>query len=102
MQIKGSAGMTANDIRFELRRGGKLVRYHYCISCLILTFRRSSDVYLIKAGESAIDKGLGYTLLSLLLGWWGFPWGIIYTLESLVTNLSGGIDVTDEVWATLR
>lgn len=102
MQIKGSKGITANDVRLELRRGGKLVRYHYCISCLILTFRRSSDVYLVKAGESAAVKGLGYTLLSLLLGWWGFPWGIIYTFEAVTTNLSGGVDVTAEVWAALR
>ena len=102
MQIKGIDGMTANDLRFELQHGGKLVMFHYCISCLILTFRHSSDIYLVKAGESAVGKGLEYTLLTLLLGWWGIPWGLIYTIEALATNLSGGKDVTMEVLATFK
>jgi hypothetical protein len=41
-------------------------------------------------------------MLSLLFGWWGIPMGILYTALALVTNLSGGCDVTDEVSALLR
>lgn len=102
MQIKGIEGMTANDLKFELQKGGRFVIFHYCISCIILTFRRSSDVFFVKAEESAVSKGLGYTFLTLLVGWWGFPWGIIYTIAALATNLSGGKDVTNEVWMALN
>ena len=42
-----------------------------------------------------------YTLISLLAGWWGIPWGPIYTITSLVTNLRGGKDVTQHVIASL-
>jgi hypothetical protein len=35
--------------------------------------------------------------LSLLFGWWGLPWGLIYTPLTLWTNLSGGRDVTAEL-----
>ncbi|KAA3657572.1 MAG: hypothetical protein DWQ04_27635 [Chloroflexi bacterium] len=102
MLIKGIDGMTTSDLRFELQNGGKFVMFHYCISCLILTFRRRSDVYFVKAGESVVIKGLGYTLVTLLLGWWGFPWGFIYTIEAVIVNLAGGKDVTTEVIAMIR
>ena len=29
--------------------------------------------------------------------WWGIPWGPIYTVGCLSTNLKGGKDVTDEI-----
>jgi len=31
-------------------------------------------------------QSLPFTLLSLLLGWWGNPWGPIYTIQSLWVN----------------
>ncbi|WP_256364380.1 hypothetical protein [Nostoc piscinale] len=40
--------------------------------------------------------------MSLFLGWWGIPWGIIYTIQSVVTNLQGGKDVTPQVMSALR
>ena len=62
-----------------------------------MTFKRSSSVHFIKAGESATAKGLGWTFLTLIVGWWGIPWGPIHTIGSLFTNLSGGKNVTAEV-----
>jgi len=41
-----------------------------------------------------------WRLISLLVGWWGFPWGLIYTPMTLIQNLGGGKDVTREVLAT--
>ena len=97
MKIKGAEDLYANQIKIELREGGKLVCYQYCISILIMTFKRSSAVHLIKNGESAFVKGLGYTLLSLIFGWWGFPWGPIYTIGAIVTNCKGGRDISSEI-----
>ncbi len=45
--------------------------------------------------------GLPYTLLSLFIGWWGFPWGLVYTPMVLIQNLGGGNDVTAEVMSAL-
>jgi hypothetical protein len=70
-----------------------MVYYEYCISLGFLTPRRPSALYHLRAGESGIWKGLPYTVLSLLLGWWGIPWGLIYTPLTLWTNLRGGVEV---------
>lgn len=95
--IKGMEGLSVQQVNEELNQGGKFVTYQFCISILVMTFKRGSSVYFIKKGESAFVKGLKYTLLSLLLGWWGIPWGPIYTISSVVTNCMGGKDVTQEV-----
>src|SRR5947209_215883 len=85
------------QVEEELSRGGRLVFYEYCISVVFLTLRRPSRVRLLRAGESGFRKGLPYTLLTLLLGWWGVPWRLLYTPIVLLTNLAGGHDVTADV-----
>ncbi|UZR98260.1 hypothetical protein [Chondrinema litorale] len=96
-EIKGIEGLTTEQINKELQRGAKFVVFQYCISLIVVTFKRGSDIYFIREGESAVGKGIGYTLLTFFVGWWGIPWGPIYTIGSLYTNLSGGKDVTQEV-----
>jgi hypothetical protein len=97
MKIIGIEGMSNMELQMELQRGGKFVTFQYCISILVMTFKRRSNIYFIKADENAIVKGLPFTLLSLFLGWWGIPWGIIYTIETLGINFKGGRDVTQQV-----
>ena len=92
---------SGGELGQELQQGGKFVIYQYCISILILTFRRSSNVYFIRHEENAVVKGLPFTLLSLVLGWWGIPWGPIYTVQSIWVNFKGGRDVTKEVLASM-
>lgn len=101
-KIVGTDGMTATELNMELQKGGRFVVYQYCVSVLILTFKRSSDIYFIRADESALNKGLVYVLISLVAGWWGIPWGPIWTITALITNLKGGKDVTPQVVATLN
>ena len=101
MKIVGTENMGSLELTTELQRGGKFVTYPYVISLLIITFRRTSNVYFIKADESAVVKGLPFTLLSLLVGWWGIPWGIIYTIGAIWTNLGGGKDVTAEILSAM-
>ena len=96
-QIKNIEGMTSDEINRELERGGKFVIFQYCISILVMTFKRGSNVYFIRAGESTVKYSIGYTILTFLLGWWGIPWGPVYTIGSIFTNLRGGKDITDEV-----
>jgi len=95
--IKGIDGMSDEQIIAEVSRGGRFVYFTWCASIIILTFKRSSDVHFIRAGESTARLGLPYTLLTLVAGWWGIPWGPIYSLQCLGTNLFGGKDVTDQI-----
>lgn len=92
---------TGGHLQMELQKGGKFVMYQYCISLLVVTFRRSSNIYFIRSEDNAIVRGIPFTLLSLVLGWWGIPWGPIYTIASVWTNFSGGKDVTKEVLASM-
>lgn len=95
--IKNIEGLTVGQLNTFIDQGGRFVMYQYTISVLVMTYRRSSDIYFIRPGESGAIKGLGYTFLTVLLGWWGIPWGPIYSISSLYTNLSGGKNITEEV-----
>ena len=95
--IKNIEGLSENQIRDLVNKGGKFVIYTYCISIVIMTFKRSSNIHFIKPGNSAITPGLGLLFISLILGWWGLPWGPIYTIGSIFNILTGGKDVTSEV-----
>lgn len=97
MTIAGTEGLTHAEVRQQLAAGARFVVFDYCISVVVLTFRRRSAVHFVRAGESALVKGLPYTLISLCFGWWGFPFGFIFTPMALYTNLSGGRDVTAQM-----
>lgn len=101
MKIIGIEGMSPDRLQFEIQQGAKLVCYQYCISVIVISFRRSSDVYFVPPGQSAVAKSLPWTLLSLVAGWWGIPWGPIFTIQSLITNFGGGKDITAELAAHL-
>ena len=97
MKIRGIENMSPDQLRHEIERGGRFVIFQYCISVVVLSFKRVSDIHFIKAEESAFRKGAGFSLISLLCGWWGIPWGPIWTISTLVTNCRGGRDITAEV-----
>lgn len=101
MKIKNIDGMSAADLQREAEKGARFVYYSYTLSFIIVTLRKTSGVYLIKAGENAVQRGFRFTLLSLLFGWWGIPFGPKFTLQSIRVNRKGGNDVTDEVMSTV-
>jgi hypothetical protein len=95
--IHGIDQFSTAQIEDQLRNGARFVVYQYCISIIVMSFKRSSGIYFIPAGGSAVGKGALWSLPSLLLGWWGIPWGPIWTIQSLWRNLGGGIDVTAQM-----
>ena len=101
-KIRGIEGMKHGELDFELQRGARFVIFQYCISAVVVTFRRPSDIYFLRQGENPVAKGLPFTLLSLVAGWWGIPWGPIYTVQSIYNNSRGGKDVTQAVVNSLR
>jgi hypothetical protein len=82
MAIKGIEGMTERDIFEAVARGGRFVHYPYCISIVLVTLRRQSDVFFVPAGQSSVVKGLPYALISLFFGWWGFRGGRFLPLQA--------------------
>ena len=102
MEIKGINSITTEELAQELGRGAKFVIYQYSISIVILSFKQPSDIYFVRSNESAVVKGLPFTLLSLVAGWWGIPFGPIFTIGALWNNLRGGKDVTAEVARVLN
>ncbi|MBD2493511.1 hypothetical protein [Nostoc sp. FACHB-280] len=101
-KIIGLDGLTVAEVNQELANGAKFIVFLYCFSIVILTFKRSSNIYFIKSDDKTLKKSLKFTLISLFFGWWGIPWGIIYTIQSLLTNFRGGKDVTPQVMSALR
>jgi hypothetical protein len=101
VKVVGVENMSMDQVKAELAAGGRFVIYQYCISIVVMTFKRTSHIFLIRAGDNALVKGLPYTLVSLMLGWWGIPWGPIWTLSTIVTNLRGGRNVTTEVMSSM-
>lgn len=101
MEINGLENISMQQLSQEVMRGGKFVVFEYCVSLLIITLKRPSGVYFIRAGEGTFGKSISFTIISLIMGWWGIPWGPIYTIASLITNLGGGKDVTLEMMNAL-
>jgi len=101
VRIVGAAGLPPATIRDEVSRGARFVIYHYCVSILVLTFKRPSSIRFIKPGQSRLLPGIPFSLISFVFGWWGFPWGPIYTMQALVNNILGGRDVTGEILASI-
>jgi hypothetical protein len=99
--IAGTEGKSIAELQQAVAAGGRFVVFQYCISVLILSFKRSSPIMFIPAGESAFAKGLPYSLISLLAGWWGIPWGPIWTIMTFAENCGGGKDVTAPILAAL-
>ncbi|AFY55574.1 hypothetical protein Riv7116_3099 [Rivularia sp. PCC 7116] len=101
-KIIGLDNLTVEEVNKELANGAKFVVFLYCFSLIVVTFKRSSSIYFIKAGEGTFKHSIKFTVMSIFLGWWGIPWGIIYTVQALVTNLQGGRDMTQQVMSALR
>lgn len=101
LKIIGAEGHSPDSLREEVARGAKFVIYSYNVSLLVISFKRPSNIHFIRPGQNRVVKGLPFTLVSLVCGWWGIPWGIIYTIQSLHQNLSGGLDVTADLLASL-
>jgi hypothetical protein len=93
MRLDGPDNRTSPDPTVDRVR---LVFFEYCISLIFISLRRPSALYRLGPHQSAWIRGLPYTFLSLLLGWWSIPWGLIYTPLTLWTNLAGGRVLTEE------
>jgi hypothetical protein len=101
MKIKNINGYSAEDLIGQAGKGARFVHFSYTLSFIFASVKKTSDVYIIKPSEKASRKGLSFTLLSLIFGWWSLS-GPKNTIASIRTNLKGGKDMTDEVTSILE
>ena len=67
----------------------RLTQYVVALSFLVVSFRVPSRLYIVGHDASPL-VATAFTAISLLLGWWGVPWGPVYTLRAVWTNVRGG------------
>ena len=101
MKLKNVEGLSADALENEVEKGGRFIYFAFTVSLIVVTFKRTSGVFLLRSNESAVKKSIPYSLLSLVFGWWGIPFGPKHTIQSIRTNMKGGKDVTDEVMSTI-
>lgn len=92
-KIRNVKDLNDLEVLSRLEAGAKLVQYQYVISVIVATFTLNSPIYLFKSGEKAYTYSWPYTTISVLLGWWGIPWGPIRTIRAIVLNNSEGKQV---------
>ena len=97
-----TGGMNPSEVIFEIERGARFVYFDYVVSVIVMTYRRRSPVFFLRPGDRTLNKGWPYALLSLTLGWWGFPWGLLHTPGALARTLRGGHDITQKVLESMR
>jgi hypothetical protein len=97
LRIAPSENLAIGEHRAQSAATDCWVTYEYCISLVAITLRRRSRPVYLHAGHRAWIRGLPYVCVSLLLGWWGLPWGLIYTPVTIFSNLAGGCDITAQV-----
>jgi hypothetical protein len=101
MEIKNIQGLRVSEIKHLVNQGAKFVIFPYTVSIIVMTFKRSSSIYFIKPDENTFKYSYGHVGVNLLFGWWGIPWGPIYTIGASYRHLAGGKDVTQLVLSQL-
>lgn len=82
----------------EVMAGRRFVTYPFVVSLLVLSFNRNmGGVRLVGRDQWPMVPLFGATLVTILFGWWGFPWGIIWSPISLFHLWRGGRDSTLDV-----
>lgn len=91
-------GMDERQFYQEFKNGGRFVHFAYCYSTGVLTVRKYSDkCFFIRSSESSLAYSVKYTLFTLFAGWWGIPFGPIFSIWALYINCTGGKDVTQGI-----
>ena len=71
----------------------KTRQFEACFSFGLITVRFPSR-FLFLDKDHVIFMGIIYSLYTFLFGWWGFPWGPVFTIKAIIHNLVGGHKAT--------
>ncbi|HZY41395.1 MAG TPA: hypothetical protein VFF59_05270 [Anaerolineae bacterium] len=95
--IRGLGRLTIGEMRSQVKAGARFVVFEYVLSFVFGVRRRSSPIFFIRPGESIFWQALRYNLITLVFGWWSFPFGPAFTIGAIRDNLRGGRDVSAKV-----
>lgn len=81
-------GATLDYNGIPISKRSVITRFRYCYSYIAMTSSRSSAMYLADGldSEEAKNAKLTCQLITAFSGWWGIPWGIIYSVQFLFVN----------------
>ena len=73
----------------EITPESEIVAYTYVISIGVMSFKRSTPYYFKDVErDKIITAKILCILCNLLLGWWGIPWGPIWTVKETFCDLT--------------
>ncbi len=103
MRIQISDDIKTDDINGLIKAGAKFIAYQYIISVpLFPPTKRFSKLYFITQNEKTSKYSLKYNLLCIFLGLWGLPFGPPSMIRTIISNLRGGLDLTDDVLVNMK
>ena len=69
-----------------------VARRAYIVTYSLIFFTsKSPGSFRPICNRCSVNAGLPYSFITLLVGWWGIPWGPIYTVQAITQNVKGGI-----------
>ena len=74
------------------KEGGSILEFQSVYSAIFFSQARPKFVWIPKGGNRHLC-GLVQSMPTLLLGWWSLA-GFFWTINALIKNLMGGVDVT--------
>jgi|GEM_PF-1993803 hypothetical protein len=95
--IVGTENLTANRLIDEIRLGARFTALTGCTCAIPSKHTPTTRIQYVPPRQSPVPTGLRLTAASLLVGWWTLLHGQFDTFGSLLTNLRGGIDITEPV-----
>jgi hypothetical protein len=82
----------------EVMAGRRYVTYPFVVSLLVISFNRNiGGLRTVANGQWPVGPVFGAALVTILFGWWGFPWGIVWTPLALYYLWLGGRDSTKDI-----
>lgn len=81
-------GATLDYNGVPISKRSVITRFRYCCSYIVMTSSRSSGMYLADGLDGGEAKNAKRTcqLITAFSGWWGIPWGIVYSIQFLFSN----------------
>jgi len=67
----------------------EVVQYQVCMSFFFISFKIPSGYYIYGYHFTTLI-GWIFSLITIIFGWWGIPWGPIYTIQVIINNTKGG------------
>ena len=82
----------------QVMDGTRFVTIPFVFSIVILSFKRHiGGVHEVRTGEFPIGGLAKAAVVTALFGWWGFPFGILWSLLTIFYLWRGGRDQTFEI-----